>query len=58
VSEPKHHPTLNRTGRHGCWATCRCGWQSGIYRTVTGAHLAFGNHLTEAERLDSTEEQK
>lgn len=41
----KHHPTLCRTGRHGCWAHCVCGWQSRRYTTVTGAHLAFGHHL-------------
>ena len=41
-----HHPTLYRTGRHGCWALCICGWQSRLYTTTTGAHIAFGQHLT------------
>lgn len=43
----KHHPTLLSTGRHGCWATCRCGWRSATWRTVVGAHLDFGHHLVE-----------
>lgn len=42
----KHHLMLCRTGRHGCWSTCSCGWQSPVYTTVTGAHIAFGIHLT------------
>lgn len=42
-----HHPTLARAGRHGCWATCSCGWQSRLYTSVTGSHLAFGEHLKE-----------
>lgn len=42
----KHHPTLYRTGRHGCWAVCRCGWMgSSSWTTVVGAHLEFGRHL-------------
>lgn len=44
----KHHPTLCSTGRHGCWSYCSCGWESGTYRTVIGAHLAFGQHLVTA----------
>lgn len=41
----RHDPTLCRTGRHGCWATCTCGWESGLFTTVSGAHQAFGEHL-------------
>lgn len=43
----KHHPTLLSTGRHGCWATCPCGWHSATWRTVIGAHLDFGRHLVQ-----------
>lgn len=46
-----HHPTLCRTGRYGCWAECVCGWESQVYTTVTGAHLAFGQHLSAASGL-------
>lgn len=41
-----HHPHLYSTGRHGCWCVCICGWTSDTYTTTTGAHLAFGEHLT------------
>lgn len=44
-----HHLTLHQTGRHGSWATCSCGWKSAGYATTTGAHLAFGEHLTDRE---------
>jgi hypothetical protein len=46
--QAKHHPTLYSSGRYGCWATCCCGWGSRLYTTVTGAHIAFGHHLTGA----------
>ena len=42
----RHDPALYSTGRHGCWADCTCGWKSGLYTTTTGAHRAFGEHLT------------
>lgn len=42
----KHHPTLFTSGRHGCWAYCRCGWRGSLWTTVVGAHLDFGQHLT------------
>lgn len=41
----KHHPTFYVTGRHGCWATCSCGWKSATWREQTGAQLDFGQHL-------------
>ena len=44
----KHHLTLCRTTRFGCWATCSCGWKSRTFVGVEGAHLAFGEHLTES----------
>jgi hypothetical protein len=45
-----HHPYLYWTARYGCWCHCACGqWKSGIYTTVTGAHLAFGRHLIKPE---------
>lgn len=44
-----HHPTLYRTGRHGCWASCCCGWKSRTWTGVVGAHLDFGRHLIESE---------
>lgn len=41
-----HHPTLYATARFGCWCYCSCGWGSGLWTTVTGAHIAFGvRHL-------------
>lgn len=41
-----HHPQLYATRRNGCWSTCSCGWHSVIlYTSVTGAHIAFGQHL-------------
>lgn len=43
------HPTLYRAGRHGCWASCCCGWLSRTWTSVTGAHLEFGQHLIESE---------
>lgn len=48
----RHHPTLYSTARYGCWSACSCGWLSshstpGGFRTVVGAHLAFGVHLVE-----------
>jgi hypothetical protein len=42
-----HHPGLYATGRHGCWARCSCGWESQLFTTISGAHLAFGQHLAE-----------
>jgi hypothetical protein len=43
-----HHPELYRAAQLGAWAWCRCGWRSHwSYTTVTGAHLAFGEHLLE-----------
>lgn len=47
----QHHPHLCTTGRHGSWCSCPCGWSSGTYGTVTGAHLAFGRHLLDAEHI-------
>ena len=44
----EHHLTLCRTTRFGCWATCSCGWKSRTFVGVEGAHLAFGEHLTES----------
>lgn len=40
-----HHAHLLSAGRHGAWCHCPCGWTSGTWRTVFGAHLAFGRHL-------------
>lgn len=46
-----HHPELYRAGRFGCWSACHCGWRSRwSYTTVTGAHLAFGEHLLAVTR--------
>lgn len=46
----RHHPGLYAAGRNGCWSCCSCGWASRLYTTVSGAHLAFGQHLIEASR--------
>jgi hypothetical protein len=43
----KHHPEILSAGRHGAWCNCSCGWRSGLYMAVAGAHLAFGQHLIE-----------
>lgn len=43
--QPEHHPTYHVTGRHGCWATCLCGWKSATWREQNGAQLDFGQHL-------------
>jgi hypothetical protein len=48
LDETKHHPELLTAGRHGAWCNCSCGWRSETYRSVTGAHLAFGEHLRAA----------
>jgi len=49
MSEIKHHPHLMFAGRHGAWCSCPCGWSSGTYFSVVGAHLEFGRHLLTAE---------
>lgn len=44
-----HRPGLF-SSRFGAWCRCSCGrWESGLYTTVTGAHLAFGRHLLRVE---------
>lgn len=45
--QPKHHPTLYRTGQFGCWGFCFCGWESDLFPNVLSVHLAFGQHLIE-----------
>ncbi len=45
--EVKHHPLLTTAGRHGAWCECSCGWRSETWRSVVGAHLEFGEHLTQ-----------
>lgn len=45
-----HHPTLYRTRRHGCWASCCCGWTSRRWTSTVGAHLEFGTHLVAVAR--------
>jgi hypothetical protein len=47
----EHEPFLYAS-RYGCWCWCLCGWSSGEtrYRSVFGAHLAFGRHLLAAPR--------
>jgi hypothetical protein len=47
-----HHPALYCTGRHGCWASCCCGWAGrSRWTSVVGAHLEFGQHLIGKEGL-------
>lgn len=47
----RHHPELYHARQLGAWVWCCCGWRSRwSYTTVTGAHLAFGEHLLEAAR--------
>lgn len=46
-----HEPMLYASARCGCWCFCTCGWGSGVYTTVTGAHIAFGTvHLVAIEQ--------
>lgn len=54
---PRHDPTLYAArGRH--WASCSCGWQTARnYTAVTGAHLAFADHLRCVIPPAKTEEQ-
>lgn len=42
---PRHDPQFRQASAYGCWTECSCGWESPRYRTVVGAHLAFGQHL-------------
>lgn len=46
------HLTLT-SSRQGCYAHCSCGWRSTAYTTVTGAHVAFGEHLTSVHYPDA-----
>lgn len=50
----KHHPQIYKTGRHGCWCCCLCGWRSRLWTTGTGAHLEFGEHLLAEVRRAAT----
>jgi hypothetical protein len=43
----KHHFRAMRA-RGSAWGDCSCGWQSGQFTTVSGAHYAFGEHLLDA----------
>jgi hypothetical protein len=46
-----HHPAIYRARRYGTWGQCACGWISAhTYTTVTGAHLAFGQHLLDTRK--------
>lgn len=48
---PDHHPSLFCARRYGCWCSCTCTWQSRSYTTVSGAHLAFREHLVAAQEI-------
>lgn len=38
------HPLLT-SSRSGSYAHCECGWRSGPFTSVTGAHISYGQHL-------------
>lgn len=45
----KHELFMLTASRRGCYAVCSCGWRCEVpYTTVSGAHLAFGQHLLTA----------
>lgn len=45
-----HHPVLYQARRYSAWCECQCGWRSPDYATMSGANLAFDDHLLEVER--------
>ena len=50
VSE-RHHPTICRTSRRGCWWSCSCGAEdTDLYANVASAGYGWARHLAEATK--------
>lgn len=52
MGEPTRHDPMLTSAQGRVRADCSCGWRSRVYTTVSGAHLAFGEHLTDGQGGD------